>query len=175
MSGRNTSRDPFAGYTPVRFPSVDNAPSPDVPDIPKPKKYGSRARGKKGGIRTIVGFAQVVIFIFAVLLVAVFAYGFIYRQTFSEPSPLLGSLTNQVQRIAAAGRDLRLSFDAPVHTNAPVQVRAQVQFNGQIQSDAPTQVTNAPARPSKPRIDSALKRFYNGGRKGRTLGPKEDE
>lgn len=215
MNERKSPPDPFAGHTPiVRFPSVDTEPLPDIPDIPKPKKYSFRKKEKKSNVRTFVGYAQIALFFFIILLIAVFSYGFIYRKTFVEPLPLLGPLTNQVQRLAAAGRDVRLSFDAPVQTNAPVrshapvQVRAPVrahapvQVNASAHGDAPvqvdapdqvdapvqidvpvrahaliqtnatTRVANAPTVKSKRQIDPEMKRFYNGGRKGRTMGPK---
>ena len=200
MSGKNSPPDPFAGHMPiVRFPSVDSEPSSDIPDLPKPKKYSFRKKEKKNSVRTLVGFVQVAIFAFAVLLIAVFAYGFIYRESFAEPSPLLGSLTNQVQRLAAVGMDVRLSFDAlvqtnaPVRSHAPVRAHAPVQVNASAYGDAPVQIdvpvrahasiqtnattraANASAVKSKRRIDPEMKRFYNGGRKGRTMGPKGRE
>ena len=175
MSGMNSLSDPFAGYTPVRFSSVDNAPPSDVPDLPKPKKYSFRKEEKKSCVRTFAGLAQVVLFVLVVLLVAVFSYGFIYRQTFAEPLPLLGSLTNQVQRLAAVGRDFRLSFDAPVQTNAPVSVHTPVPLRAPVQTNVTVQVTNVPAAKARRQIDPAMKRFYNGGRKGRTMGTKECE
>lgn len=164
MSGRDKSRDPFAGYTPVQVSAV-GCEQTDVPN--PPKKYSFRKKEKRGFRRTFAGLVQAALSVLVVLTVAVFAYGFIYRRTFVEPPSALGSLTNQVQRLAAFGRDVREALDKPAQTNAVPAADVPVT----------TVVTNAPKAKAKElrQIDPALKRFYNGGRKGRKLGPKEGE
>lgn len=162
MSGRDKSRDPFAGYTPVQVSAV-GCEQTDVPN--PPKKYSFRKKEKRSFRRTLVGLVQVALFALAVLAVAVFSYGFIFRRTSVEPPSALGSLTNQVQRLAAFGWDVREALDKPVQTNAVPAADVPVA----------TVVTNAPKAKVKEsrQVDPALKRFYNGGRKGRTVGPKE--
>lgn len=175
MRGKDTSPDPFAGYTPVRVSAV-GCEQTDVPN--PPKKYSFRKKEKRSFRRTLVGLVQAALFALVVLAVAVFSYGFIYRCTIDEPISALGSLTNHVQRLASAGRDFRASFDAPARTNATnvVNVTDEVNKISNRVDVVECQVrTNAPVKPAKRQIDPALKRFYNGGRKGRKLGPKEDE
>lgn len=172
MSERRESRDPFAGYTPVKVSRV--ADGSDVPPLPtgaagRKYRFGAKKESDFSRSAKLVGWGAVSAVL--VVLVAAVSHGFIYERPVGEDLSELDAYTNQLQRLSEAGRRIRGKMRGA--TDAVLPSKPGVKKTEAPPADDPAPVTNAVApaaeSPAPRAIDPSLKRFYNGGRKGRPI------
>ena len=199
MSARRETRDPFAGYTPVKVrPVGETEAPPSVPERPRKYRFGKKREGDVS--RTVRLIALAVVSGLLVLLIAAIAYGFIYERAVEEPLP--EAATNRIQRLAAFGRDVRESVrtawsggsdagapSASAGTNGVSLIekafpvvgsfldkrkrvkRAERGEDAEPAADPAAQTNAAPVVRTR-EVDPDLKRF-KGGRRGRRIGNGE--
>ena len=173
MSARGESRDPFAGYTPVKVSRVAGG-GDDVPDLPtgtpgRKYRFSTKKEGDLSRSAKLVGWG--VFSALMVVLVAAVSYGFIYERPVGEDLSELDAYTNQLQRFAEKGQRIREKVRGA--TDVILPAKPFVKKPETLPADEPEPATNAVApkaeQPVRRPIDPSLKQFYNGGRKGRSI------